>query len=449
MNIIAIDCGASFIKSALFRDNQLVKLKQIAAPPVKSDTDVFCCEKIESLVEIVKTCINELSVDVEECILCIDNEMHGCVLAHSDGTPYTDYISWQRELIASDNIKKLLNDSFGEEKSSQIIKHTGMPLRSGLPSSALLWLRKNGYFDRSEPLYFYTLGDYIIRRITGIAPYCHPTNAAATGLFEIETSDWNKEFISLLTNDADIVFPEIGKKSIECLFNNNKHFSVLPALGDHQAALLGSGFSKVDELSFNMGTGAQVSRLLKKIPEYSDEYQIRPYFYGMWIKTIPHVPCGRAINVIFRFLKDVISTVKPNIDDSDVWTIIKQVVDSGSLYDSNLKCDLSFFENAITDYTKGSIKNIGEYELTLDNLIKSTFRQLICNFVTVANKVNCGLIDYQTIIFSGGIAKRWSVLRNSIVENLGSSATVVLSDNDTLYGCMKYAITSKKGSYHL
>ena len=439
MNIIAIDCGASFIKSALFNDQNLVKVKQVAAPPVKREDDIFDTKKIETLINIVQSCINELAADIDDGVICIDNEMHGCILARPDGTSYTDYISWQKELIESEEVWAVLQNAMGDVEASEIIRHTGMPLRSGLPGSTLLWLRKNGYLNADERLHFYTLGDYIIRRITGKEPLCHPTNAAATGLYDIENECWNKEYISLLTGGNQIVFPAIGKKAIDFKIDDNKTFAVLPALGDQQAALLGSGLSEEDELSFNMGTGAQVSRLLNVLPEYG-ECQIRPYFYGKYLKTIPHVPCGRAINVIFRFLKDILSKVKEEIGDEEIWAIMQEAADSGSLYDSNLELDLSFFENAITDHTKGSISNVGEYELTFENLIKGMFYQMADNFVTVTNKVNSGLVDYNTIIFSGGIAKRWDILRDEIVDRLETGAEVILSENDTLYGCVKYAL---------
>ena len=438
MNIIAVDCGASFIKFALFKDDTLVKSKHISAPQVINDESVFCTDRIEALIHSVKDGLNMLSAEVEDSILSIDNEMHGFILAYPDGRPYTDYISWQTELIGSSEVETYIRDSVGEEKSQEFIRHTGMPLRSGLPSSTLYWLYRNGYLERQTPLFFYTLGDYIIKRITEKEPLCHLTNAAATGLVDLETGDWNREYISLLIGNADIVFPKIGKAETE-YSDGGKRFSVLPAIGDQQAALLRSSFDNIGQLSVNMGTGAQVSRLLADGFQYGD-YQIRPYFFGSYIRTIPHIPSGRAINVFFRFLKGILSKLDREIEDETVWNIMQESVSSEAKSSDDLCCDLSFFENAVTGHSKGSISNITEYGFTLESLLNSVFRQITDNIVTIAERVNEGLPEYKAIIFSGGIAKRWDILREEIADKMRAEAKVVLSENDALFGCMRYAM---------
>lgn len=439
MNTIAIDCGASFVKCALFEDDIPIRTEQIAAPSNRDGIDIFNTEKIEKLISIVQHSLDTFLTEAEGGAICIDNEMHGFILAYADGTPYTDYISWQMELMAAQETDKFLKELVGEDRAVEMISRTGMPLRSGLPSSTLLWMSRNQYLTGKGELYFYTLGDYIIRRIFGKEPVCHQTNAAATGLFDLETGTWNEEYISLLTGKEKIIFPLIGKESIEYARDARK-FHILPAIGDQQAALLGSGLKGENELSFNMGTGAQVSRLLKKEKLRYGDYQVRPYFYRTFLKTIPHVPAGRTLNVFFRFLKDILSRIDSEIEDKTVWRIMQDAISPEAMNADNLRCDLSFFENAITDHREGSITKITEYGLTLESLLSSIFRQMVDNFVMVANRVNEGLLDYDTIIFSGGIAKRWSVMRNGIVEKLLPDAKVIVSEYDTLFGCMRYAV---------
>ncbi|MBQ9551243.1 MAG: hypothetical protein IJU96_00615 [Clostridia bacterium] len=440
MNIIAIDCGASFIKCALFQDEVLVKSKQVPAPPVKAGADPFCTDKIEALVRLVQSSLAEFAAEEDDVTVCVDNEMHGFLLAREDGTPYTDYISWQTELLPVDETEQFLAAALGKEEADEAIRRTGMPLRSGLPSSTLLWLSRNGCLEGQGTLCFYTLGDYILKRITGLEPVCHPTNAAATGLYDLETSDWNRQVISVLTGQAALVFPPVGTAAAD-FEKGGRRFHVLPAIGDQQAALLGSGFQGERELSFNMGTGAQVSRILKPDQLQYGPYQMRPYFNGTYLKTIPHVPSGRAINVYFRFLKDILRRADRDISDDAVWEIMQAAARPETADEEGLRCDMSFFENALTDYTTGSIEHIPEYGLTLEALMSGVFHRLIDNFVTVAERVNQGLPAYDTVIFSGGIAKRWDVLRNGIAAKLAPETKIVLSENDTLYGCMRYALT--------
>lgn len=442
MNIIAIDCGASFTKFALFEDELLKEISRVPTPKSDSDEDVFDTSAIESLIEIIQSHINTMIKGIRECTICIDNEMHGFILASSDGKPYTGYISWQKELMPSSIIMQLIREAFGNKKAERIIRKTGMPLRSGLPSTSLRWLYEENHLEVDEDLYFYTLGDYIIRRISGQNPICHPTNAAATGLYDLESGDWNKEYISLITGGNDIAFPKIGNGIIEYSINEKCKVKILSAIGDQQAALLGSGFRRDTDLSFNMGTGAQVSRIIYDVGDYGD-YQIRPYFCHSYIKTIPHVPSGRAVNVMFRFISDILGKANCECDDEFVWDMMHDALSLESTHDANIQCDLSFFENAITNNTRGSISNIGEYDLGFESLMNSVFKQLIDNFLHVAKKVNAGMEDYSRVIMSGGMALKWEVLRQGIMEGLDTEAELLLSEHDALYGCMRYALLDK------
>lgn len=442
MNTIAIDCGNSFLKIGLFEEEDLTSVDEIPSPSIKEDVDIFCTDKVKWILDTTLEYLKKHTSSVQEAMLCIDNEMHGFILAFEDGMPYTDYVSWKREFVSSDRVKDFLNNSLGEERARKTIHRTGMPIRSGLPASTLFWMHEKGYLTGQGKLYFYTLGDYLIKMITGKEPVCHPTNAAATGLFDLDTGSWNEELISLLTGGSDIVFPPVGNTAFDCRYENML-IHALPAIGDQQAALLGSGLKHTDELSFNMGTGAQVTRLVKSAG-YSDDYQTRPYFFGYYLKTIPHIPSGRAINVYFRFIKDVYKRLNPGIEDEKVWRIIKESVSEDTLEKTELSVDPSFFENAVTDHTLGSINNISEYGLNLESLISGLFYRLKENFLIVSDKVNKGLPEYNKIIFSGGIAKRWNVLRNEIVKGLHSDARVILSENDTLFGCLHYARMDEK-----
>ena len=277
-----------------------------------------------------------------------------------------------------------------------------------------------------------------MKSIFNINPVCHPTNAAATGLYDLHTDNWNQDYICCFNNEkSTITFPVVGKSEQIKILNGVKYI-IFPAIGDQQSALIGCCFKDASTLSFNMGTGAQVSRLTKNI--VYGTYQVRPYFYGMYLITIPHIPCGRAINVFFRFIKDITVKFEKSISDEDIWNIINSCFDSIPQYSNDLSCDLSFFENAITNNIVGSITNISEYNLLIDNLMKSAFVQIANNFVSCSSNLNQDLSKFDNVLFSGGIAQRMPRLIDIIIEKLEiEKENVSISLNDTLYGCVKYA----------
>ena len=434
MNTIAIDCGSSFVKAALF-DSEGKILKSISkkSPKVDLKENIFNTAHIETLTVMVKEIFSSLLADSDnEVNLCVSNEMHGFLLADEKGKPLTDYISWQHEFggVKVSNVSAY--DILSDVKYRQDIINSGMPLRNGLPNVNLLYLVHGGFLKNiSYQIYFYTLGDYIIKILTDKEPICHLTNAAATGLLDLRLNRWNENILKDFFQD--IKFPAIGNSTFEVSIQN-KMVKVYPAIGDQQAALYGAGLSDETELSFNIGTGGQVSKILSKI-KFSADYQVRPFFNGKYIKTIPHLPSGRALNVYIRFFEDVLKQFDITVTEEEIW---QKILDAQSKIDkSDLICDLSFFENAASQNVTGSITNIGEYSLNVGNLTKSVINQMADNFFKAALKIESDKNSVKKILFSGGVAKRIKPIRDRILLNYDCNNYEV-AESDTLYGLFKY-----------
>ncbi len=384
--------------------------------------------------------ILELASLEKEAYLCISNEMHGFILAYGDGTPFTDYISWQKELGKNSDGPGAGVLTLQNNCSEEDLLFTGMPLRTGLPSSNLTCLSAGGALKKAdETLYFYTLGDYILKALSSKQPVCHPSNAAATGFYDLRKNNWNLNIIRN-AGAADISFPEIGTE--ESVFRlEHVWLHALPAIGDQQAALLGAGLKDKRTLSFNLGTGAQVSRLVSDAA-CSCKYQIRPYFYNYYLKTLPHIPSGRALNVYIRFIEDILKHFQVTVDKADIWNALITAASETDI--SALECDLSFFENTITSSETGSISNIGEHSFTLGTLSKSVFEQMGKNFIYAANIIEEHGSKTDKIIFSGGIAAKISAIREQIAEHYGEDIKVSVASEETLLGLCQYGEDAHK-----
>lgn len=166
MNTIAVDCGASFIKGALISEGRICRKIKRQAPGIPKNRDLFSACWINSLLDLVRNMILELGGSEREAVLCISNEMHGFLLAYADGTPLTDYISWQEELGAVEIDGQSSLSILGSRELNREICRTGMNLRNGLPSCNLLYLHRTGALKKcTKQIYFYTLGDFILRTI--------------------------------------------------------------------------------------------------------------------------------------------------------------------------------------------------------------------------------------------------------------------------------------------
>lgn len=429
MDVIAIDCGTSFVKGAYYLCDKMVTTVRKAVPYIK-EFDILKPQYIKEIYQVVVEIIDELEQGRPFC-LCISNEMHGFVLTDEVGNPYTDYISWKREfgeLIIDGNsaVKFLSSQEYQIE-----IKKTGMPLRNGLPSVNLLYLSLRG--DVHEKSRFYTLGDYILNKITNKDVGIHITNAAATGLFDLDKKCWNSELLNL-TCGSKITFPEIREASIPFHYKG-KDCIAIQAVGDQQIALLGAGIKRTEQLSFNIGTGAQVSSIIMN-PDFGMHYQIRPYFNNLYLKTVPHIPAGRALDVYFRFAESVLKVLDISYTTEELWKVLLSQKIEG---ENSLHCDMSFFDNVITNYSTGSISGINEENLSISNIFASAYETISQNCIKATQLLNLENSEIKELVFTGGVASRTARIREKIKAMFPNVFNVRVVENETLTGLKNYA----------
>lgn len=429
MNTIAIDCGASFLKSALISDGNIINAIDIPMKVLDTNRNIFSFDKIEEIIINVKKVVSELTKGIDEFNFCVSNEMHGFILLKDDGSYFTDYISWQNEFGNIDYNGVNPCDLLRSEEYDRYIVKTGMKVRAGLPSSNLIYL--SNAFPYEGELFFYTLGDCIIKRVFDTEPVCHVSNAASSGLYDIENKRWITEILDLVKYRVNM--PKVGEEKLSVNYSN-KTVHLLPAIGDYQAALLGAGIKSFNDISFNLGTGAQVSVLSNKVV-FSDKYQVLPFFGDNYLFRIAHLPSGRALNVYFRFFKDILSCFDFSVEDSRIWdTILKNVKEDAD----NIICGMGFFENSADNCSKGYIKDIGEFEFTFSNLVTAAIKQEADNFIKASYMV-CGNRDkIERVIFSGGIAKKIDFIRKRITDSFDEKVEVIMAENETLLGLDKY-----------
>lgn len=430
MNIIAIDCGASFIKACkIDEETRQIKKARIWETPRADGQNTM----LEKSAEVIKRAINELAAGQKRVKIGFSTEMHGFVVADKIGQPYLDYVSWQDECAYESYAKATYLSYVKSVLNDEDIRKTGMPIKAGLPSVNLFYYLQNHLKDvPNESIFFYTLGDYYIRRMSGKEPLIHNTNAAATGLFDIQKNNWNERIIKELGMEG-IHFP-----CVSCVHEpisarlGEMDILFYPAIGDQQAALLGAGLQEEGTLSINFGTGAQVS-VYSVQPVFSEHFQTRPYFNGRYINTVPHIPSGRALNVYFRFVKDIVLHFA-SVSDEKIWELIMKEVDADDA--SKLEVDMSFFTNAVTDQICGSIKNITEKNFTLGNLFHSAYYQMAVNMKKALDKM--GERQISRVIFSGGVVRKNAELRKLMLGQLQAVQDVKVAENETAKGISRF-----------
>jgi hypothetical protein len=198
------------------------------------------------------------------------------------------------------------------------------------------------------------------------------------------------------------------------------------AVGDYHCALLGALLFP-DELSLNISTGSQVSRI---VPAFAPgDYQTRPFFDGKFANTISHLPAGRSLNVLVDLLTEIAKA--QGASPAEPWPYIASA--AAAVDSTDLKVDLSFYPGPCGE--RGSITNIGEKTLNVGTLFRAAFENMAENYYAAASRIWPDR-SWRGIVFSGGLAFKLPQLRQIIEDRFQTESRLCLVAEDALCGLL-------------
>ncbi|HEX6985009.1 MAG TPA: FGGY family carbohydrate kinase, partial [Planctomycetaceae bacterium] len=212
----------------------------------------------------------ELAARLTEPPTCLGltGQMHGVLPTDADGRPLTNLVTWQdkRSLEPTGHGGTWL-DRFRSFCDPAAVSRTGCAPSPGylaVTLFTLLNLNRNGVPPSVR--YALLLADWAAATLTGTEPVTDRTNAASTGVYDLERDEWSelidatglpREFFPKVVESGTIV----GGLTSEFAAHTGlpEGLPVASAIGDHQAAVLGSLPAGEDAVQVNIGTGGQVS----------------------------------------------------------------------------------------------------------------------------------------------------------------------------------------------
>ena len=312
MTYAALDIGSSFVKGAILDTTELRArdFSQVATPPNIADRPDRYEIDGEALYIAAKRMLDQLlDREPEAAGIMLCTQMHGCILTDSDFRPVSPYISWQ------DRASLEIIDGTSTFERLAGIMPAGLMDRAGVPvkaNLAMCSLAARGGLP--ENAYFNTVGGYLISRFTG-SYACHIQNAAPTGMADVIDGAWQHELIRLAGLDL-LAFPEIKNDVSVCgiYAHNGREYPVYPDMGDQQACVLGAMLRPETDLSVNVGTAGLISSASGTFERGG--YETRPYFDGMYLKTVSGLSGGRRMDAL------VSDIAAGGISRDDVWAAI-------------------------------------------------------------------------------------------------------------------------------
>jgi sugar (pentulose or hexulose) kinase len=420
MRFAVIDLGGSFIKSAIV-DPEALALKHVHRtpfPPFLGDLPSSHREvSIEAIRESVESHLDRLEATGIPCDgLLASTQMHGFVLVDEQGRPASNFVSWQdeRALEPSDGGSAVdrLRISVGDHDFARV----GRDLGPGHAAAVLhaMQSRNPSSLDRLTPLPLPNaiLGD-------GREPSADETLAASFGVYDLQQGSWHEALIARLGLDR-LRWPRVTRfrDAIGDWTWGPRRIPIYSPIGDQQAALIGSLLS-AGELSINIGTGSQVSVLGDAHP--GDSAKSRPYPDGGPLRTVTHIPAGRALNALARLLR------RDAEREEEFWATLD--AELRDLPETDLAVDLSFFPAAFGN--RGRIENIREASLTAPHLFLAAFHSMASSYFAAAQMLGG---EHRSLVLSGGLAHRSHRLREIVARRFALPWRLSGAAEETLTG---------------
>ena len=195
--VIGIDIGTTSTKTVVFTEKGKVIASHAIDYPIiqpnvgwaEQDPDVICAAVYKSVsVAIEKG--NVLPEDISS--IGISTAMHALIAVDENGAPLTRSIIWADNRSTKQS-EKLLQQMNGHE----IYRRTGTPIHPMSPLSKLLWMKEEEPELYTSAYKFISIKEYVIYQLFSryVVDY---SIASATGLFNLETLNWDKDVLTML-----------------------------------------------------------------------------------------------------------------------------------------------------------------------------------------------------------------------------------------------------------
>ena len=318
MRYLALDLGSSWTKTALLEDGNVLQERSVPTPMPKDTTGLRFEIDAEAYFRQVQTEL-EYYLPQKPGALLLSTQMHGCVLTDADFQPLTPYISW-RDGMGQNRLEDICT-LVGKDATAP----SGVLLKGNLALCALLSRRM---FGDALPVRarFCTLGGYVIGRLTG-EHVCHMTNAAPTGLVDVQNKRWNQPLLLRAGLDG-WQYPRLIHDLSPV--GEWRDALVYADLGDQQVCAAGAGLKPEQTLHISLGTAGLIGMLT---PQWeSGPYENRPYVLpGVYLRTVSGLPGGRHMEGLATLLQEATRSLTGcHVSRQAVWDLLTQHTQPGA-----------------------------------------------------------------------------------------------------------------------
>lgn len=267
--IIGLDLGTTSVKAVVFNVNGKVITeteKMITSHyPQQGWVEQNPVEIEQYAVQAIRDAIDEAKIEKHELLtIGISAAMHSLICMDENGEPLSQALIW------SDGRSSEQAEKLKETNGFELYARTGLPNHPMSPLSKLLWMKEVEYEPYLKANYFLSIKEYILQKWFGQCVIDY-SMAAATGLFNAKTFQWDDEILEL----AGVKKEQLSKivPPTEVLTGINKDVAknmgisndmpIVIGAADGQLANLGIGAILPGEVAITAGTSGAIRQFTK------------------------------------------------------------------------------------------------------------------------------------------------------------------------------------------
>ena len=401
MQYIGIDIGTTSVSTILL-DQNTNKTKSKSVPNNTWISTNNQWGKSQDPAKIIALVEQSLSVftskyhDIKG--IGLTGQMHGILYIDDNGDAVSPLYTWQD---ARGN--EIYKDN--ETYASHLSAKTGYTLATGYGLVTHFYNMINDLIPKNAKK-LCTIMDYVVMKLANIKePLIDFSNGASLGFFDVEHLTFDHKALEKVGIDISFV-PRLANLNTPCGYRNN--IPVYPAIGDNQAAFMGSVQHINQSVHITVGTSAQIS-------VYSEKYlklpnlDTRPFPSGGYILVGAALCGGQTFALLKNLFQQTLEFL--GLEKLDDNVIYKAMTAIEYQTEDLMKVDTRFDGTRQDPTKKGAIINISRSNFTPQNLtlgfLKGIATELFEFYQTIPDNLKS---DKTTLVGSGNGIKKNALL---------------------------------------
>lgn len=424
---VGLDIGTTTVSAIVMDSGSQDVLSSYTVPhgadlPAKQSWEHL--QSPQRIWEIVTALLERILAQYSVSVIGVTGQMHGVMHTAADGTPLSALYTWQ-DLRAGN----------GEPSACKRIEElTGCHVPAGYGLATEFALLLEGKLP-PQPYYACTIMDDITMRLCGLSrPVMHITNAAAWGLYCHDEQDFDQKALGILGISEQILPRVTSRKEIVGTYRS---IPVAVAIGDNQAAFLGSVTEAENTVLINVGTGSQVSLLSQEsLPGSLGLIEARP-FDGESVLYSGSALCGGRSYALLEGMFRAYAAACGCSDEAR-YDILNALAEEAWHQNNIPNIRTTFAGTRDNPHLRGEITDLGEEHFTPGSLAIG----VLCGIVKELYQMYESMPAHHVtqLVASGNGVRKNPLLRNVISEIFGMEVQIPTHTEEAAFGAALFGL---------